>query len=131
MSFERIYSYIISRVPFLGANAKNPSIITEWLASGYDTDKDIIPAVDFVCKRGVNTIKGFGWFTGAIRWQHQKRIEAQYKPKEKTQAEADAIRANNIRWHKDRGITSTKVGPQDFAWLEQYERKKENGLMNG
>lgn len=120
MSFERIYSHIIERAPHLAP--KNTYAIWEWLSSGFDTDKDILPTIDFVCKRGVNNIKGFGWFTMPIKQAHQKRITSQATQSPKT--ESDAQKAKRIAWHRKTGIQSAHFGGEkDLLWLENYEQQ--------
>lgn len=121
MTFQRIHTYITDRVPQL--MPKYNYTIYEWLACGYDVDKDILPAIDHVCKKGTRNIYTFNWFTSAIKWHHAKRLQ---KPeiKEAPKEQRDEIRAKNIRWHRDRGICSTSIGPQDYAWLDNYERRQ-------
>lgn len=127
MTFERVFNHIVDLCPHL--MPKNTYCIYEWLAAGYDPEKDIIPAVDYATRNGVRCIQAFSYFTGAIRKFHAKRLQ---QPPEQTiersQEEKDAIRARNIRWHRERGITTTSVGIQDYQWLEHYE--KEHGPIS-
>lgn len=122
MTFERVYKHITEVCPRLGATGRDPRIIYEWLAAGFDIEKDIIPAVNWLSKKSPDSVNNFYKFTGAIKAFHSKRIAIDCKPRELTQAEKDAYKAKALRFMKDRGVQSTKVGPQDFEWLAQYEK---------
>ena len=125
--FGRVYDYITDKCPQLAP--KTTHIIHEWIAQGYDPEKDIIPAVDAATKHGALRIHSFSYFSGYIRSQNERRSKA--KPPERTQEEKDAIRAKNIRWHRDKGLTTTRVGLQDFDWLDEYDRRKEDERAGG
>lgn len=122
MTFERIYSYAAEKAPQLAA--RNTHVIHEWLASGYNVEKDIIPAIDKAIRGGARTIQSFSYFSGFIRSNNEKRLKDEIKPKEVSKQEKDELRAKNIRWHRDKGVSSTSIGPSDFRWLEQYEQKE-------
>lgn len=124
MTFERIYTFIIDRAPQLAA--KNTHAIREWMAKGYDPEKDIIPAIEWSCKRGTASIYSFNFFSGSILKTHEARIKEQNTPKEVVSADKAAKRAEKIRWCIDRGLHSTAIGPADLAWLANYEKQEVN-----
>lgn len=96
-----------------------------WIAQGCDMMLDVLPVMEEIMKKK-STITTYSYFTNAVLAARDKRIVLKKKPaeQEKTQEEKDAARAQNIQWHKDRGIVSTRIGPQDYAWLDAYENKK-------
>ena len=114
MTFQQIYTLIISKAPELAA--KNTHIIREWLAS-YDTEKDILPAIEIALKRGVKTIYSFAFFTGYIRRQHEERIKREAQA---TERPSDAAIA------RSRAYLVRKLGKvipaDDMSWLLEYER---------
>lgn len=120
-SFGRIYKHIVEHAPQLAT--RNTQIIYEWIASGYDVEKDIVPAIDRCVKHGTKSIYSFGFFSGSIRSEHEKRIKEEIKPAEYTKEELDIARAKSLRWQLNKGIHTTTTGPQDFKWLEQFELK--------
>ncbi len=122
MTFERIYSHIIEKVPQLAP--RTTYTIYEWIAAGYNTEKDIIPAIDFVCKKGTKQIKAFGWFTHTIQWMHEKRVKEQLKPKEPNDQERKTIRAQALAFHRKIG---RYIPIYDREFLDNYE--KENGVI--
>jgi hypothetical protein len=99
--------------------------IRMWVAEGCTVKDDILPVMKRVMakKKGITVFK---YFTTPILESRDKRLVKATiaKPEEKTQAEKDAIRAKNLRWHRDRGICSTSVGPADYKWLEAYDSKE-------
>lgn len=119
--FGKVYDYITDRCPQLAV--KNTRLIQEWLFENYDPELDIIPAINECTKYGGKTIQSYAFFHEAIKRQHEKRISAPVKSPEQTQSEKEADRAKNLRWMRDKKIVTTKYGPQDYAWLEQYEQK--------
>lgn len=119
--FQRIYETIISKAPQLAA--KSTHCVNEWLASGYDLEKEIIPAIEDSLKKGSHSIYSFGFFTSGIKRMNESRIKAVNKPVAHTKEEVDSLRAKNIKWHKVRGLCTLQVGPQDYEWLDQYEQK--------
>lgn len=121
MTFQRVYEYGILKAPQLAP--RNTHCIHEWLSYGYDPEKDIIPAIDIATKAGSRTIQSWSYFTGLIRTMNDRRIKQENKPIQCTPAESEAKRAEKIRWFRDRGLTSTSIGPNDYAWLEQYEKE--------
>lgn len=119
MTFERIYSYIVDKVPQLAP--KGTYCIHEWLACGYDPELDVIPAVDIVCKKGTRSIAGFGWFTNAIRWCHERRLKEAQKPKEIPAQNKEERRAATIKIKQRVGIF---VSDSELGWLESYEKRE-------
>lgn len=119
--FQRIYDFAIDRCPQLAV--KNTFIIHEWLKTGYDLEADIITAIDSATKRGGMSIRSFNYFDGFIRSHNERRLKESAKPEPKNQPEIDAIRAKNLRWLRDNGINTTSLRPEDFTWLEHYERE--------
>jgi hypothetical protein len=116
MTFELIFTYITDLCPQLAT--KNTYAINEWLKSGYNTEKDIIPAIDRATKRGTRSIYSFNFFTPQIRAGHEARIKEQSKPIEIPSAERDRIKAINI------AFVIRKCGknlPNEEAWLKRYE----------
>lgn len=114
MTFERIYKHITEKCARLGASARNPIIINEWLSAGYDTDKDIIPAIDWLIKVSPEPINSFYRFTGPIKKFHAKRIVEKSKPREATELEKAKGVAFRIR-------KLNQCIPHDERWLERYE----------
>lgn len=113
MSFERIYTHVCDKAPQLAP--RNTHAVREWLAAGYDVEKDIIPAIDAVLKRGGRTIFSWGFFTHAIQSHHEKRVKEQ-RNEQKPQSEKDAIRAKNVQWLIEKGL----AGIQDIEWFNNY-----------
>ena len=97
-----------------------------WINAGCDIEQDILPTIKEIIKRrnpAQPKIATFSYFTNAVLSARDKRLLPVLNKKEPTQEEKDTHRANNIRWHKERGITTINVGLQDFDWLETYEQK--------
>lgn len=118
MTFERVYTYITNLCPQLAA--KNTFIIQEWLTK-YDTEKDIIPAIDIATKRGTNSIYSFNFFTAQIQKKNEARIKEQAQPKELPNPEKDARKAEKIRWLIEKNIASTALSQSDIEWFNKYE----------
>ncbi len=74
-NFQRIFDPIIMQAPQLAP--KNTYCIHEWLAAGYDIDKDILPAIEEACKLGTRSIFSFSFFAGFIKRMHTKRLSAE------------------------------------------------------
>lgn len=97
-----------------------------WINSGCDIEQDIMPTIKEILKRrnpAQSKIATFSYFTNAVLSARDKRNSPVLNKKEPTKEESDAVRAANIRWHKDRNLTTTKVGRQDFEWLEKYDAR--------
>lgn len=120
-AFQSIYETIIAKAPQLAP--KSTYAIHEWLAAGYDLEKDILPAVEETLKRGTLSIKSFAFFTMNIQRKNEQRIKAKTLVIDRTQQELDAIRAKAIKWHQKRGLVTTRIGHQDYDWLAKYEQK--------
>lgn len=120
-AFQTVYDYGVGKAPQLAP--KNTMAIHEWIAAGYDPERDILPAINEACKRGSRTIQGWHYFTGFIRTLNEKRVKGAKKQPEYTKEEKEALRAKNVAWHRQKGLTTTFVGLQDFDWLEGYEKK--------
>jgi hypothetical protein len=113
MSFQRVYEHITWNKHCPQLAPKNTRAISEWIAAGYDTDKDIIPAINEALKHGGRTIFSFGYFTGFIRKKHEARIKEDAQPKEVTPQR----RAEVAAWKRKRDMQYEK----DF--LDQYEQQ--------
>lgn len=124
--FQRIFDHAVAKCPRI--SAMHTGCVHEWLNKGYDTEKDIIPAIDEATKSGGNHIKYFTFFDGFIRKRNEDRIKQAHKPLDRNQTEIDATRAKRLRWLKDSGIKVTGVNQQDYAWLEQYEKGEVNHM---
>lgn len=118
MTFERIYGHITDLAPQLAP--KNTYVIHEWLASGYDTEKDIIPAIDIACKKGTRTIQSFAFFTGFIKRKHTERLQQAAMPKPVDPEQQQALTAKVIAWKRQRGMF---IPSYDEELLNQYEAK--------
>lgn len=101
-----------------------------WLNEGCDIELDILPIMREITERRskqkADKISTFSYFTNSVRGARDKRIiapVAEARAKEPTQAERDAMKALNVKWHKLKGITTTRVGLQDFDWLKRYENE--------
>ncbi len=116
MTFKRIYEYAIDKAPQLAP--RNTHIIHEWLAKGYDAEKDIIPAIEQATKHGANAIHSFAYFSGYINKNHEKRIKEAHKPIELTAEQRNAMRAKTIAIKQRAGIY---VPDSDLAWLQHYQ----------
>jgi hypothetical protein len=104
---------------------KDISTVYVWTSAGASIELDILPTMKRIMDKKTG-IGAFKYFTNAILEAMQKRLIAvklATSTKELTQVEKDATRAKNIAWHRDRGICTTNVGPQDYAWLKHYEVK--------
>jgi uncharacterized protein YdaU (DUF1376 family) len=130
--FEKCFSTGLDLFPHLAA--KDSSIIRSWLNGGCDPELDVIPTL----KRyeGRRDIGSWNYFTNPVTKAMNDRtaplpdIPAGPKPPslpELSQEERDAKRADTIRWAKKNGVTTTSIGPQDYKWLEEYERKERGG----
>lgn len=119
--FQIIFDHGCKRVPQLMPKATYA--VYEWIAEGYDPEKDVIPAIDSATEKTRQPIKSWSYFTGWIKKHHETRIKLAAQPKVQSQAEKDASKAKNIKWHQDRGISSLQVGPQDYEWLQRYEKE--------
>lgn len=100
------------------------STIRMWANEGCSVELDIIPTIEAIIKKPrPKKIGSFSYFTNAVLTARDKRGAVERtQPIELSKEQRDANRAQNIRWHMDRGINSINVGPQDYAWLEQYEK---------
>lgn len=105
------------------------STIYMWLNEGCEIDKDILPIMREITEKRAkgrkDKITTFSYFTNSVRAARDKRLIAPIandKLKVPSPEERDAHRAQNIRWHKDRGLTTARVGTQDYDWLERYEQ---------
>lgn len=131
-AFEVIYKHITEKCDKLGASARNPTIINDWIASGYDTEKDIIPAIDWLLKVSPpSSITSFYRFTGPIRKFHMRRIQEQSKPKELTAQERLSGLARTWAWTRQNNPDQYEVGWVSLSgrdvrakkFLEQYEQE--------
>lgn len=123
-SIEPILTLLLDYNPSLAT--RDISIPYVWLNAGCDIEKDILPIIKEIIKRrspAKPKISTFSYFTNAVLSARDRRLMPVLNKVEKTQDEQDALRAKNIRWHKDKGLRTTKVGGQDFEWLAQYESK--------
>lgn len=117
MTFERIYNYICELAPQLAP--KNTYTIREWVAQGYSTEKDVIPAIDEACKRGTRSIYSFSFFTHAIERQHSKRLQ-QDKTCKDIERLGPEYYAKAFAWKRSKGLN---LSLQDQRFLEGYEQQ--------
>jgi hypothetical protein len=118
MTFERIYTHCIDKAPQLAP--RNTYVIHEWIANGYDVERDIIPAIDAATKHGGKTIHSFAFFTGFIRTHNEKRIKAAIPKNTHSQAQMDELKAKQIAYAIRK---AGKCLPTDERWLDSYEQK--------
>lgn len=121
MTFERIYTLITDYAPQLAV--KNTHVIHEWVAKGYDAEKDILPTIERLAKTGLKTVYSFNFFTCHIARANEKRIKEEttrIQPDE----EKDAKRAEKIQWCIDKGLSTTALSKSDVEWLKQYKERK-------
>lgn len=117
--FERIYTYITDNNKCPQLTPRNTQIIHEWIAQGYDTELDIIPAIDAATKHGGKSIHSFSYFSGYIRSLNGKRIKEAHKPTEMPKEQLEAQRARVIAIKQRVGMY---VPDADFAWLDEYQK---------
>lgn len=102
------------------------STIRYWVSCGCDVELDILPTMSEVIKRrskAKSKISTFSYFTNPVMASHDKRKLAPKPTLQLSKQDTDAAKAKALRWMKDKNIITTKYGPQDFVWLEQYEQK--------
>jgi len=114
MSFKRVFEHGCSKCPQL--MPKNTHVIREWLAAGYDAEKDIIPAIDYKVKFGARTIQSWGFFTHAIQYQHEKRLKAQIQAKAPEPTKEQLMKS--LAWKRARNGFLTDSQEQS---LKQWE----------
>lgn len=115
MSFERIYTFIVDKCPHLAA--KNTMLIHSWVKR-YDTELDIIPAVEAATKRGSDQIRSFGFFEGFIQKQNERRLKDLYKPiSDPAEKEAFICKALAMKQRK----FNMPLTQADEQRLEKYE----------
>lgn len=115
--FQRIYDRVSKEAPALCMKSFHP--IHEWIAQGYDIEKDIMPAIDDSLKYGGKSIYSWNFFTSSIKKRHEQRLKVPVEVKQVT----DEQRAKSIKWVRSRNICTTGITDADYRWLDQYELK--------
>lgn len=124
MNISPVIDFALQYNPMLCT--RDISTIFAWLNYGCDIELDILPTMKEIIKRrspNKTKINSFSYFSNAIYEAFAKRTVIADKIKEPSKEEKNAIRAKNVKWHKVRGLTTTRVGLQDFTWLESYEKQ--------
>lgn len=111
MTFKTVYDYITDKCPQLAP--KNTYVIHEWLANGYDAEKDVIPAVDESTKRGTTSIFSFNFFTHAIKQNNAKRVIESKRLKEVPTEQRAKVNA----WKRKMDM------PYEAEFLNNYEQQ--------
>lgn len=107
----------------------------EWLAEKRIQGRYLLHDEHFVleqfkqyCRsRGVKYKDYVDAYRNAFEWEkcQPKLPNGTIKPTLK-EPFSDEQRAKTLRFLRDKGIQTTTVGPQDYAWLENYDKKQNN-----
>lgn len=129
MDIKPVLNFALEYNPFLAM--RDISTVHMWVNEGCDVEKDILATLKEVTERrhkmpNKDKISTFSYFSSMVRAARDKRLITSIfteKTKQPTAEEKQLARLRNIKWHKQRGLTNTRVGLQDFAILETYEKQ--------